>query len=420
MRIDWSSAGLMAKLDDGWRFLRLLFRRFAAHGGTQNAASLTYTTLLSLVPLMTVTLAVISAFPLADEMNRRIQAFLFENFVPTSGELLQQYLNEFSAKAGRLSGMSSAFLLLVSLLLVRSIDRALNAVWEVRRKRRPLNKFLVYWAILTLGPLLIGAGMVLTSYLITLPLVSDAAHGGLGRRLLGLTPVLASTVAFGLLYSVVPNRRVPLRQALLGGFVAALLFELAKRGFAYYVTQFPTYEVIYGALATVPIFLVWVYLSWVIVLLGAEFTASMGIFRRFAAGAENVAPSLIDAVQLLLCLGRAQQGGTRGLSSREMALTQPMWSEHWLDSLLYDMYQAGWVERTEQGRWILVRPLSEVTLYALYRSVRFPIPQPGEPSWPLQQGLATVLETADRQVSETWNVPLQQFLDDGLPQPEHV
>lgn len=417
MKVDWSPAGLMAMLDDVWFFLRLLFRRFAAHGGTQNAASLTYTTLLSLVPLMTVVLAVISAFPMGSEMNERIQSFLFENFVPTSSEVLQRYLNEFSAKAGRMSGVSFAFLVLVALMLVGSIDQALNAVWEVRRKRRALNKFLVYWAILTLGPLLIGIGMLLTSYLIALPMVSDAAHGGSGQRLLGLLPVVISTMAFGLLYSIVPNRRVPLRQAFLGGFFAAVLFELAKRGFAYYITHFPTYEAIYGALATVPIFLVWVYLSWVIVLLGAEFTASMGIVRRFRAGDYASSPSFIDAVQLLLCLGRAQHSGAGALSSRQMATSQPMWSEHWLDGLLYDLQLSGWVERSESGRWILTRPLSEVTLYALYRSGRFPLPRPGEPGWPPQQTLAAVLEAADRQVAKTWDIPLQRFLDDDAPQP---
>ncbi len=397
-------------LRDGWRFLLLLFGRYAAHGGVQNAASLAYTTLLSLVPMMTVVLAVISAFPLGESMNAQIQSLLFENFVPTSGEVLQRYLNEFSTKAGRMSGVSFSFLVLVALMLVSSIDKALNAVWEVRRQRPPLSKFLVYWTILTLGPLLLGAGMVLTSYVVALPMISDVTHGGAGRWLLGLTPVAVSTIAFGLLYTIVPNRRVPLRQAFLGGFVAALLFELAKRGFAYYVTHFPTYEAIYGALATVPIFLVWVYLSWVIVLLGAEFTASLGIFRRFRSGVHDAAPSLIDAVQLLLRLGQAQQAGEGPLSSRAMATAQPMWSEHWLDGLLYELQQAGWVERTDKGDWLLARPLSEISLYDLYRSGRYPLPRPGEPGWPSDSRLATVLEMADRQLIETWDVPLQQFL----------
>lgn len=416
--LDLSITKTVDTLLELWRFIRLLFSRFAAHGGTQNAASLTYTTLLSLVPLMTVMLAVISAFPLAEQMNETIQNFLFQNFVPASGEVLQDYLNQFSAKAARMSGVGFGFLIVVALMLVSSIDAALNAVWEVRRKRRPLSKFLVYWAILSLGPLLIGAGMVLTSYIVSLPLLSDAASAGIGRRLLGLTPVLASTIAFGLMYSVVPNRRVPLRQAFLGGLVAALLFEAAKRGFAYYVTTFPTYEAIYGTLATVPIFLVWVYLSWVIVLLGAEFTASLGMFRRYRGGTHGGAPSLIDAVSLLLCLGESQARGAGAMTSRALAQKQASWSEHWLDSLLYDLQLSGWVERTEKGGWVLARALADVSLYQLYRSGAYPLPRRGEPGWPETPSLVAVLEQADRELAESWDVPLQQFLGNGANPPE--
>ena len=133
-------------------FMRLLIGRFIAHDALRNAAALTYTTLLSLVPLMTVVLAVFSAFPVAERVSDAIQDFLFENFVPTSGEVVQRYLHEFSDKASRLTGAGFAFLLVVALMMMASIDRSLNAIWEVRRPRSPINKFVVYWAILSLGP----------------------------------------------------------------------------------------------------------------------------------------------------------------------------------------------------------------------------------------------------------------------------
>ena len=260
-------------------FVELVAERFRRHEAPQNAAALTYTSLLSLVPLMTVTLAVFSAFPVADRVYEIIQDFVFENFVPTSSEVLQQYLSEFSAKASRLTGTGATFLVVVALLMMANIDRALNAIWEVRARRRFATKFLIYWAVLSLGPLLIGASVLVTSYIISLPVLSEAASTGVGRSLLGLTPVAASAVAFTMMYLVVPNRRVRVTHALVGGVFAAVLFEVAKRGFGFYITQFPTYEAIYGALASIPIFLVWLYLSWIVVLLGAEVTHCLSIYR---------------------------------------------------------------------------------------------------------------------------------------------
>jgi membrane protein len=265
------------------RFLRLLVRRFVEDQGLPNAASLTYTTLLSLVPLMTVSLAIFSAFPVSERIAERMQDFVFQNFVPTAGEVLQEYLQQFSAKASKLTGTGAAFLIVTAVMLMVNIDQAINRIWRVSRKRSPIGMFMEYWSILSLGLILVGVSVAATSYLVSMPIFTQAAEtmDEVSRmaRILNLAPVLVSTLAFTLLYAVVPNRRVPFTHALAGGFLAAVLFELAKRGFAYYVTTFPSYHAIYGALAAVPIFLVWVYFCWVITLLGAEFSACLGIFR---------------------------------------------------------------------------------------------------------------------------------------------
>ncbi|MCM8854989.1 MAG: YihY family inner membrane protein [Candidatus Thiodiazotropha sp.] len=243
-------------------FIRLLMYHFTQDGGIQHVAALTYTTLLSLVPLMTVMLALFSVFPASERMSEQIENFLFQNFVPAAGEAVQQHLRNFSQKAAQLTGVGFLFLILVALLLMNNIDQAFNTIWHVRNKRSPLAKFTVYWAILSLGPILIAISVGVTSYLVSIPLFDDAQAVVMVRsRLLSMMPILISALAFTLLFALVPNRSVMLRHAIAGGIIAALLFEATKRGFALYVTNFPTYEAIYGTLAVVPIFLIWIYLS---------------------------------------------------------------------------------------------------------------------------------------------------------------
>jgi membrane protein len=389
-------------------FVMLVAERFARHEGPQNAAALTYTTLLSLVPLMTVTLAVFSAFPVADRVNQLIQDFLFANFVPTSGELLQQYLSEFSSKASRLTGAGAAFLVVVALLMMANIDRALNAIWEVRAKRSFASKFLIYWAVLSLGPLLIGASVLVTSYLISLPILSEAASTGVGRRLLGLTPVVASALAFTMMYAVVPNRRVRLLHALAGGVLAALLFEVAKRGFGFYITQFPTYEAIYGALATIPIFLVWLYLSWIVVLLGAEVTHCLSIYRWGASDQRRLRTGMGDAIAVLLALDEAAGSG-EAPDTAELAGLQKRWMEPPLDDLLGQLKALNWVQMTRDGGWVLARRLSDATLMQLYQSRVFDLPRENDPDWPEDERLAEVLRSANQGLASVLDVPLVEF-----------
>ncbi|MCG8427623.1 MAG: virulence factor BrkB family protein [Chromatiales bacterium] len=358
-------------------FLRLVLTRFVQDQGLPNAASLTFATLLSLVPLMTVSLAVFSAFPIAERVSDQLQDFIFANFVPASSEVLQAYLQNFSSKASRLTGTGFAFLVVVALMLMANIDRAFNTIWRVQRKRSALSMFVVYWSILSLGPLLIGLSVVVTSYLISIPLLDDVEQVfGLGARLLALTPMLASVVAFTLLYAVVPNRRVSVVHALAGGVLAALLFELAKRGFAFYITQFPAYEAIYGALAVIPIFLVWIYLCWVVTLLGAEFACCLGIFKADNwSDAGRRGGNLLLAIKLMEQLWRGQEQGV-ALSIQKLSKQLGGVPEERLDDLLWGLADARLVLRTEEGGWALARNLSDVTLWELYQTRAFSLPTP--------------------------------------------
>lgn len=391
-------ATLRSKLPDtawwhtfGWH----LWRRFLEDNCLQSAGMLAYTTLLAVVPLTAVTLAVISAFPVFENWSALIQEFIFQNFVPAAGEVVQQYVTEFADKATQLTAAGVLFLVFVAVMLMWNVERTLNRIWRVTTPRRLVNRFMVYWSALTLGPLLIGASLAITSYLVSLPLVSEAAQTlGLRNRLIHVAPFAASLAAFTLLYLMVPNRSVRLRNAFAGGLLAAVLFELAKRAFAFYVTNYPTYEHIYGTLATVPIFLIWVYMSWVVILLGASFAASLDTFQylRYAGYAHQH-----DFVLLYRVTGHLWEAQQRGvaLSLPALARLEPDAADDRLTQALHRLRDAGLARGDEEGRWVLLRDLADVTLLDLYRAGAVALPLPDQ-----------LPDRADR-----WNAALSEILE---------
>lgn len=262
--------------EHGVDFTRFVFKRMQQDRLKITAGYLTYISLLSLVPMLAVVFAMMSAFPMFAELRETIQHFVFSNFVPAAGDVVQQNIQGFIDNASKTTAIGVAALAVTAMLLISAIDENFNHIWRVTQKRRWSVAFCTYWMILTLGPILAGASLAVTSYVTSMRLFQGDNFFGAGAMLLGMLPFLLSTLMFVVFYMVVPNKQVRFGHALFGGLVAAVLFELAKRGFAFYITQFPSYQAIYGALATVPILFVWVYLSWMIALFGAELTASLG------------------------------------------------------------------------------------------------------------------------------------------------
>lgn len=265
---------------DGRPFAEFVWTRFQQDRLTVTAGYLAYVTLLSLVPLVAVVFGIMSAFPVFRQVKRTLEQFVYHNLVPAAGELVQAYVNGFVANARNTTAVGIGALVVVALLLISAIDKNLNYIWRTRRGRPLGQAFAMYWMILTLGPILVGTSIAVSSYILSLRLLAPEMLFGLGYLLLRLLPFLLSVLAFWLVYTVVPTCRVKVMHALAGALLAAILFELAKRGFALYITHIPTYQAIYGALATIPILFVWVYLSWLVVLLGAELTACLGEYQR--------------------------------------------------------------------------------------------------------------------------------------------
>lgn len=239
---------------------------------TVSAGHLAYVSLLSLVPFIMVFFTILSAFPAFADIRGQLESFVFNNFVPHAGDVVQQYMTEFVGNASKMSAISILSLVVVALMLISNVDKTLNLIWKTKSERPLIYTFAIYWMVLTLGPLLIGSSVAVSSYLVGLANFADEYTPGFSTLMLKTVPFITSVGAFAILYMLVPNKRVKARHGLAGAFLAASLFELTKKGFALYVTGFPSYQVIYGAMAVIPILFVWVYLTWIVVLLGAEFT----------------------------------------------------------------------------------------------------------------------------------------------------
>jgi membrane protein len=234
---------------------------------TVSAGHLAYVTLLSLVPFIMVFFTILSAFPAFVEARSQLEGFIFNNFVPTAGDTVQKYIGSFAGKASEMGAVGILSLLVVALLLISNIDKTLNSIWRTKSDRPAVYTFAIYWMVISLGPLLMGSSVAISSYLTGLAAFAETYTPGLGTFFLKLVPVFTALGTFVILYMVVPNKQVKAKYALCGALVATMLFEVSKKGFALYVTHFPSYDVIYGAFAVVPILFVWVYLSWIVVLL---------------------------------------------------------------------------------------------------------------------------------------------------------
>ena len=258
-------------------FLIMLWSRINHDRLTTSSAELAYTTILALVPLTTVIFSLLSAFPMFDEVSQSLKQLIYSNLVPTASDTIQNYLEQFIANTKKMTFVGIIGLMVTSLLLINSINNALNRIWRTKRKRSFMYNLTMYWTILTLGPILVGSSVAVSSYIFSLKWLSNAASGDL---LLSTLPFIISVVGFWLLYSIIPTESIPFKEAAVGALVAAILFEIGKRAFALYVTSFPTYQLIYGVVSSIPIMLVWIYCSWCIVLFGAEFAATLADYNK--------------------------------------------------------------------------------------------------------------------------------------------
>jgi membrane protein len=339
--------------------LSLLGQQLIRYDCLTSAAALTYTTLFAVVPLMTVTLLFFSLLPEFAVLGQDFQNFLFQNFLPAGSTLVQEKLLEFADRATTLTAAGVIGLLITSLLMLVAVEKQFNNIWQVEAPRWSLHRVLVYWGILSLGPVAIVSAMLVSAYLLSIPLISDLETWTLGKTLLTYLPVLLTALGFTALYVVVPNCKVSVLHGFYGGVATAIIFKIAFFLYTEASKNF-FYDAIYGAFAALPIFLIWLYLVWVIVLAGAVFVRSIAMGSMDLASSE---PTIVKALRLLNLVRLAHVRG-EGVDEGRLRAAGHFAANQWRD-VVSALQRLNLIKLDEDQRWRLGRDLKTVTLWQL-------------------------------------------------------
>jgi membrane protein len=380
------------------------------------AGSLAFQTLLSIVPFLAVVLSIMNVFTVFTPLKHDIEDFLVENFMPGAGGVLNHYLSDFIGKTATVPLLGGLFLFIIALSLISTIDHTLNEIWEVHAPRKMLQGFTLYWTVLTLGPVLIGSSIAAGSY-VWYTVFTEGPLLELKTRVLSFLPFINSILAFFLLYILVPNCRVRFTHAFSGALVAALLFEISKKWFGFYITHISTFEHIYGALSVVPMLFFWIYLGWVVVLTGAEFVFCLGALRPVGGVAEPFNP-IRGVTIMLVVLGlirRGQESGHPTNMKKILKEAHPL-TPSILREIVTILLQNHFILVTAGGDLAVSRDLHMLKLYDLYEII-----PPGFGA--IENGVMDIrgnsvhLETISKSVSDglksSMDIPLVTLLEEN-------
>lgn len=379
-------------------FTRFVIQRFLDNRVPQIAGSLTYTTLLALVPLLTVMLVVITAFPVFDGISDAFMAFLRSNLLPSGTTTILEYLNEFKDQAGKLTSIGIIMMVVTSIMLVQTIDETFNRIWQVQRQRSIWVRLPIYWVLLTIGPLVVGLSLSVSAYFMRLEMLNQLPFFAGVLKFFG--QVLFDTLIFFGIFRLVPNRYVSSKHAIIGGLITGLFLELAKTGFGIYVSNFNSYQLVYGAFAAIPVFLIWLQLLWMIVLSGAVLTSCLSYWRGEAYKRANRSQiEFDDIVALLLLLANAQENG-KTLREREFRQHLPMGYDQ-LGSLLEQLSNRNYIEYGKKG-WLLKTTPEQIRLSDLFTEFVYNPKDEGEPRIhsPLHKRLQPCLKALDSNLQD--------------------
>ncbi|MFN4088046.1 MAG: YihY family inner membrane protein [Alphaproteobacteria bacterium] len=426
MRLAWRQRP--KPVGDAVAFLWYVLRRFDRDNGLMVASSLTYTSLLGLVPILAIFLAVLAAFPAFDQVRDQAMDFILSPLVPEASAVVFEQITTFLRNTRELTLVGILGLAVTALILLWTIESAFNTIWRVVEPRSWGTRLLAFWTILTLTPILIGASVSLGQWFAGWG--EDEIVSLFWRLLHGvpaLIPVLMQFAVFSLLFWIIPHRRMRLRHSLAGGAVAAVLFEILKIGFGYYLGFTDSYRIVYGALATIPIFLLWIYLSWCMILFGAEFAAAIPDWRldreMQRVGPPTSAERLAMVLAILRAIGVSSEAGER--PHREVLEHRIAGGAEAYSSGLGDLIRTGYVVVTEDERLAVARDLSDTTIFRLIRDLDLDLgidvgPHFGQtsdgtppPAW--VRRLCDLLGTVDRTKRDLLALPVKAFMAEPRP-----
>ena len=348
------------------RFLELLIDRFKEVRGSLVASSLTFTTLLSLVPLVAVSFTVMGQLPMFAQLGATLKVFLLTNLLPDkAGKVIATYAVQFSQKAGDLTLFGGIALIATAVLLLMTIDRSFNAIWQVRRPRPVWNRIALFWLAITFGPVVLAASIAATTFAVTASLGAVDEPQWLRSMVLRMMPMLLFSALFSYLFFAMPNRRINPRHALAGGVFAGVGIVLLQRLLGVYFARFPSYTLLYGTFSAIPIFLVWLYSTWLVILTGAMITAVIPDFlahRRVLPA--TVAGRFYASTRLLAALEQAQRASVLSSLTDLAAASRQRIEE--TDAMLESMREAGWVCESDDGAWLLVGAAGSVSAGQLF------------------------------------------------------
>lgn len=330
-------------------YLRFIARRFVEDRCLTVAGSLTYTTLLALVPIFTVTVTLTAHVPEVRDFVDEAKTFMLKNLLPdVAGKVVTVYMEQFAQNAAQLTAIGLVIILATAVMTMFTIDGAFNDIWRTRRQRSVWQRLVVYSVLLIIGPLLIGASLSMTSYLVNWVDHFDHVMLWFVNVVLRFIPFLMTAIALVLAYRVVPNRHVPMRHALAGGVLAALLFEATKYFFVIYISKVPTYSLVYGAFASVPIFLLWLFCCWMVILIGAEITATFSYFGHAEAQRANDNTRVFAAQKILSAIAAEEGNNIVAMDFRALRRCAPMPIDQ-AEDLLDHLSEAGLIAVQRDG-----------------------------------------------------------------------
>ncbi len=401
-----------------FQFMVFLVTRFERNHCRDRAAALTYTSMLSIIPMLTVFLVVLSTIPALAPARTKVQETLYSYLLPESSTAVTQYLNDFAEKSANLTIIGIIFLFVTSMMMLSSIEDAFNKIWHVKNLRGGAIGFMRYWMVISLGPLFLGTAFALPSAIASIEILNSNFNGySIDWSVwLKLISVVITLLSFTFMYWMIPNRKVPFRNAAWAGATSGVLFELLKIVFGFFMQHFTSYEIVYGAFAAFPVFLLWIYLSWNIVLLGVEISYALTMFRHSETPPRHPLLSLLYILHLFYV---RQKTGVTVSEADMMSLLGKKEVEDWPDYIAI-LQQQLLIRKTDKGDYVLSRNLDQIDFWTFYQGLPYPLPRLEDlqncnvttlsgDEWSML--IVPYLSESDAFLAKHLSIPLSQLLD---------